>query len=745
MKNPQEERYSSHNRDITKRQPKKPAAELLSPAGDAVGVRAAIAAGADAVYLGAGSFSARAYAKNLDPEELIRALDFAHLHNRRIYLACNILMRKKELEAVPAMLDPLYEHGLDGVIVQDTGLLSLLHRRFPNLPLHASTQMAVLSEAGVEVLKRLGVSRVVPGRELSLEEIRTLRATGMEVECFIHGAMCYSYSGRCLMSSAAGGRSGNRGRCAGTCRQPYHFEGGEEQYLLSMKDMCALPALEELLDAGVDSLKIEGRMKAPEYTAGVTAVYRKALDHYYDSRVKGPDQEDLHTLEVLYIRDKKQEGYLHKHNGKEMISVTSPAYIEVPETLKEKIRREYLDKEMTLPVRMEAYIHAGEPVVLTAQTFGAEHFARAGAAEVQRAMKRGLSEEDIIKQLKKAGGTGFEVKDCRVDTDGEAFMPVKELNALRRELLEELKNDILSTHRRSPSDLVEQWVTEADMGNTREERFTGAALLAGVKTTSQARAVLREEAVEGIIADDTLFMEEENGAALIQRAHVSGKKIYLRLPEILRQKHLHQTEETLLRVLKEGADGVYCSSQDALGLAMRHCRREQIHAEGSVYAYNPPAIAGVLQWADTYSLSLEWNGKELSHAPFPARAEKQVYGYLPLMYSANCVLKTVKGCDKTAGVYHISDNKGHVFPIVPMHQLCYNIFYNCLPLSLHTQFPEFLARGAFGAYRLEFTMESEEETEAIARAYGALYRGKEADFSGILPEYTNGHEKRGAE
>ena len=249
--------------------------ELLAPAGSYEGMQAAFSAGADAVYVGGRRFGARAYAQNFEEDELLRAIDEAHLHGKSLYLTVNTLMKERELtEELYGYLRPLYEQGLDAVIVQDLGALACIRRDFPDLPVHASTQMTVTGPEGAELLKSLGVTRVVTARELSLSEIRAIYdRTGMEIESFVHGALCYCYSGQCLFSSLIGGRSGNRGRCAQPCRLPYDVKGegmkaaGMEQYVLSPKDICTLSLIPEIAESGVFSLKIEGRMKRPEYTA----------------------------------------------------------------------------------------------------------------------------------------------------------------------------------------------------------------------------------------------------------------------------------------------------------------------------------------------------------------------------------------------------------------------------------------------------------------------------------------------
>ena len=315
--------------------------ELLSPAGNFKALKGAIHAGADAVYLGGERYGARAYADNFTEEEIIRGIHLAHVFGRKIYLTVNTLVKEKELDFLYDFLLPFYEAGLDGVIVQDLGVFRFIKAHFPGLLLHASTQMTVTGWRGTEFLQKEGISRIVPARELSLNEIVEIKKrTGVEIEAFIHGAMCYAYSGQCLFSSILGGRSGNRGRCAQPCRLPYHIgvnRGQKESYPLSMRDMCTLELLPELIEAGIDSFKIEGRMKRPEYTAGVTAIYRKYIDKYYESCSHGPldhdscggtasngkyeiEKKDLERLNMLYIRSGTGQGYYHRHNGKDMLT-----------------------------------------------------------------------------------------------------------------------------------------------------------------------------------------------------------------------------------------------------------------------------------------------------------------------------------------------------------------------------------------------------------------------------------------
>lgn len=328
--------------------------EVLSPAGSFESLKAALKAGADAVYIGGAKFGARAYAQNLQEEEMMRAIDYAHLHDKQLYMTINTLFKPQEFEELYDYLYPYYREGLDAVIVQDMGVAQLIRDEFPKLDLHASTQMTVMGVEGARFLEELGFTRVVPARELSLEEIAEIRReTNLEIETFVHGALCFSYSGQCLMSSMLGGRSGNRGRCAQPCRLPYDLYENKkkinrknERYLLSPKDLCSLEILPDILKAGTNSLKIEGRMKRPEYVAAVTRQYRGYVDQYLRQECKKNKQinyhvrkQDLQELKDLYNRGGFTKGYYLTHNGRDMMSMERPNHKGVYVGKIEKIRK----------------------------------------------------------------------------------------------------------------------------------------------------------------------------------------------------------------------------------------------------------------------------------------------------------------------------------------------------------------------------------------------------------------------
>lgn len=547
--------------------------ELLAPAGSYEAFLGAVNAGADAVYLGGQQFGARAYADNFTTEEIVRALHTAHFYGKKIYLTVNTLLKEREMASLAEYLRPFYEAGLDGVIVQDFGVFCHIREQFPGLPLHVSTQMTVTGVRGASLLKEQGACRVVPARELSLGEVRKIRdEAGVEVECFIHGAMCYSYSGQCLFSSILGGRSGNRGRCAQPCRLPYEIFDGKRRlsgssYPLSLKDMCTLAYLPSLLEAGIDSFKIEGRMKRPEYAAGVTAVYRKYIDLYYRKGAAGyrVEPEDMDRLRRLYIRSEIQTGYYERHNGKEMVTLEKPGYEGCDEALLSEIREKYIREPEKMRVRMQAQVKVGEPmrlrmeaadeteggpaekrsqhIALTRNCSDGSRFAveeerpewerftvEVTGETVQPAKKAPLSEEDVRKRLCKTGDSFLLVEDCEIIMEGACFVPVRALNELRRSAVEAFEAAVAESRGicvRQRTDISPENASDAKNKKNRpsqsskngaEENLkettaiemgaTGKrAVDVTVSTRDQLRAVLKWGGCRRIYVDSSLFSE----------------------------------------------------------------------------------------------------------------------------------------------------------------------------------------------------------------------------------------------
>ena len=746
-------------------------AELLAPAGSFASLKAAVAAGADAVYMGGARFGARAYAQNADQDEMIAAIEYAHLHGCRLYMTVNTLFKENELGELYEYLLPYYKAGLDGVIVQDLGALSFIREHFPGIELHASTQMTITSVYGAKELKRLGCCRVVPAREVSLEEIRRIYdETGMDIETFVHGALCYCYSGQCLMSSLIGGRSGNRGRCAQPCRLPYRVYGQEngtavnkedQKCVLSMKDLCTLDILPQILEAGVFSLKIEGRMKSPRYTAGVVRIYRKYLDRYLEYGSEGyyVEPEDKKELLDLFDRGGFTSGYYTRHNGRDMIALKEkPEFRETNKELFDFLDREYVETEKKEPVEGYAYLAEGLPSVLTL-TCGDISVTVSGQ-EPQAAKNQPMTREKVIRQLGKTGATAFEFTELEAEVCGALFLPVQTLNELRREGFEALTEAIHNQWRRKAPEAGEVQ-NGADSGE-KSSRAAGCAgpvpdesagkrpmyLTVSAETGDQLSAALAVPEVRRICLDASSF-QPERWAEFVQLIHQAGKECYLTLPHIFRT-HAIGFFRTYRSCLEQaGFDGLLIRAFEEI----QWMREEQISLsasfDASVYAWNHGAVH-TLKEEQAAFITAPWelNSRELEPVFEACRreglpAELIVYGRAPMMVSAQCITKTVKGCSKCPSLLWMKDRTGARLPVQNHCAFCYNTILNPLPVSLHGC-ADSVKRLAPEGLRLCFTIETGEETKAVLNAFAAEFiRGENAEPP--FTEFTRGHFRRGVE
>ena len=732
--------------------------ELLAPAGSRKAFLGALAAGADAVYLGGEKFGARAYAENFTKEDIIRSISEAHIFGKKVYLTLNVLTKESELEETVDFAISLYREGLDGVIVQDLGVLRVLHERCPGLDLHASTQMSCSGPESVRFLKKMGVRRVVPARELSLEEIKTIkREEPVEIECFIHGAMCYSYSGRCLMSSFLGGRSGNRGRCAGTCRLPYTIidaEGkeiglgkGREQYPISMRDLCVLEILPDLIDAGIDSFKIEGRMKSPHYAAGVTALYRKYIDYFTEWDAGGRKKpwkiaaEDMRRLRSLYLRTDLSTGYYYKRNGKELLTIGKPGYAGTDEELLAQIEEKYLSGLPKRVISGSAVLVPGMKARLTVTapdlTGSGEDVTAAAAGEVvQPAQKRPLTAEEIGKRLRKTGDSLFEFDKLEVNVTGDVFLPVASLNALRREALTELEKEILKRAPVSGEDSAYSEKETECRPKPELNRPEGEIpeVWAQVMTVSQLRAA-QSLGITNIIAEETpqimeALTEEERRSCMIALPHVCRTDSRARVRKLAGM----------------GFAGVLARNPEELDIL------EEIHydgcivADGSLYQWNTAARDLLLSRCDYVNAGWELSYKDMIPLMEGARGRQllTVYGRIPMMISAGCVRKTAGMCTRREqDLLSIKDRMGMQFPVRCVCGHCYNVIYNSLPLSLHSFIRKEnpVAMGAAG-WICSFTTESAAQTKEILRWY--VSGGEGADPASVFREFTTGHYRKSA-
>lgn len=767
---------------------KKHHVEILAPAGSYESMVAAVNAGADAVYIGGSRFGARAYANNLDEEAMVKAIDFVHLHGRKLYMTVNTLVKETELGELFGYLTPYYEVGLDAVIVQDLGVFTFIREHFPDLPIHVSTQMTVTGKYGAAMLKEMGAVRVVPARELSLKEIRSIyEETGMEIETFVHGALCYGYSGQCLFSSLIGGRSGNRGRCAQTCRLPFDVlrdgrtvNNKNEKYVLSLKDLCTLDVLPDILEAGVCSLKIEGRMKSPRYTAGVVSIYRKYLNLYLKEGRAGyrVEEKDKKTLLELFDRGGQSQGYYKEHNGRDMVVLKEkPEFREGNKALFDYLDQTFVEAVKKEPVRGFAHFEAGKPAALSlnyvnpaaaidgpfqTQEENDSRFRRkaANAKElvavwyadlVEEAKNAPMDEARIRKQLMKTGDLPFEFEKLEITIKGNVFVPVQTLNKLRREAFKNLAEAILTQSRRT-SDIL-----KTSMGKTEllfENKEAGVReFSAYVSRTEQFEAALGQFA-EWIQEMDpvrswrfSVYLASETFGpgvwkTITARCHEAGIFCYLMLPRIFRA----EAEDYFLSHLRElkdaDFDAVGIGSMEEPEFLRRYYPEIPMYFDQGMYAMNHISRRTLsAMGASRYTVPVELNRREMEETG--VSGELILYGRLPMMISAQCIQKTTGGCTKKPDILWLRDRKGKEFPAENQCRFCYNTIYNASPLSLLGLSGE-VSRLDPPVLRLNFTLENQKETREVLEAFymefvkGEMKAAPRGDF-------TRGHFRRGVE
>ncbi len=762
--------------------------ELLAPAGSYETMVGAFNAGADAVYLGGAKFGARAYADNFDREQVLDAISYAHLHGKKIYMTVNTLIKEKEFGEVYDFMLPFAEKNLDGVIVQDYGVMRLIRDEFPNVELHASTQQTVTGVSGARLLKELGCCRVVPARELSLEEMKAIRTEAdVEVEAFIHGAMCYCYSGVCLFSSMVGGRSGNRGRCAQPCRLPYQLGGagkGKEVYPLSLKDMCTIGIIPELIEAGIDSFKIEGRMKKPEYAAGVTSLYRKYIDKYYadpkaDIRVSS---EDMEILKSLYQRTGISEGYYHKHNGKDMITISSPAYNATSDKVLETVREKYLGYEMKIKCTMECELTLDKPAIISMKLShdGRELSEKVVGNVVQRASKRPMNEDSVLKQLGRLGNTLFEAEDIAVyiDDNGEGcgiFIPVSELNNLRRSLCEKMENRLFEGLSDKAFGKAQEKGVAAnscvkDEGLSENSKDTSFHILVNTKeqletVTSMLGSGLDKKAARIYADSDLVLSGDEKVKSLCDSLADLGTELIVALPYVTRKEKFdaHKDLDDIIKQLSDNESpftGVLIRNLEQLGFFRERHFSGKVILDYGVYVWNKEAALLLKECAkDDFeiaeiSVPLELTIHETKQLVKAIRKEMNipisfnVYGRTPMMVSAGCVKKTLQSCSGKMNEYSsekltIVDRMGNVLPVVTKCRNCYNVIWNAHPTSLCKKLNEIMDMHLFDNLRIDFSVEKSGEIQSVLRAF--LNDDKESLSKMADQSFTTGHYKREVE
>lgn len=696
--------------------------ELLAPAGNINIFKAVIEAGADAVYVGGSMFGARAYANNFDEEELLYAIDYAHLKGVKVYLTVNTLLKNDEIEKLYDYLLPFYERGLDAVLVQDLGALKLIHDRFPDLAIHTSTQMTVTGIDGVRFLKQFGVQRVVMAREVSLAEMKEIHEKcGMEIEAFVHGALCYSYSGQCLFSSMLGGRSGNRGRCAQPCRLPYCVGNKKDTYILSLKDMCGIKDLQKLKESGVYSLKIEGRMKQAGYASGVVAYYRRYIDS-----MKEVSDKDYKNIAGLGNRCGFTDKYYFEHNGTDMVTFEKPNFVsdasdELPQFSKIKIQGKLTLKE-------------AEQGALTVSCGGYRFTSYMDP--VSHALKAPAERKNVAERISKTGDTPFEFENIDITMDNDIFVPNGALNKLRREAIEGLQNEILMQYKRTAS---ESYGSKSK--KTSEIKTSGdPRVIASVRDGKQLYRLLEYDNISEIYIDSSKygrrdFVKEFNDDVFC--VNNAEKKAYLALPVIFRRSTRDYFETISDQLKKIDFEGFIVRNYEEFFWVKIRFAGKKIVTDHNMYTYNDMAKSMFFDnGADADTMPLELNQKEINRRNNKG-SQMIIYGYYPLMVSAQCVHKNSYKCDRTPQITYLKDRYNKIFPVWNNCSECYNIIYNSCPTVLFNNIQK-IKNAGIDALRLDFTFEKPEEIDTVMAAF-------ESNSADGIKEYTNGHFKRGVE
>lgn len=716
------------------------AVEILAPAGNYDTLKAAVLAGADAVYAGGERFGARAYAGNFNREELLSAIDYVHLHGRKLYLTVNTLIKEREFADLYEYLFPLYQQGLDAVIVQDLGVMDYVMKQFPGLLIHASTQMTVTNVISAEYLESLGVTRIVPARELSLAEVQEICShTGLEVECFVHGALCYSYSGQCLLSSMIGGRSGNRGQCAQPCRLSYAAGRKKAGDILSLKDLCTIQAVPDLIRSGIHSFKIEGRMKQLEYVAAVTGMYRKYVDIYLALGEEGfrVSEQDLRELERAYQRRGYCDGYYFRHNGKEMLSLGRP---------KQEVRGEWKAcGKLQEKINGKLMISSGKHVTLYLWYQDIEIEIIGPIAEP--ASSRPVTSERLEQQLKKTGSTPFIFEHLEICMEGEVFLPIQAVNELRRRGMEELEERLLQSFRRESRDRLPasgEEDTRRHAARCRQDVQPGCMELSALAESIEQLEVFADyPEIARIYVEDALWAYSGNRKEILKllpELKASGRQVYFAMARIFRKEaeaFYGRHFQELIRYF----DGVLVRNLESFLYVRKHSAVFPVAADSSIYQWNQQAKEFVRRLSPEFAAApAELNRWELQELGV-RDMELIVYGCLPVMISAGCVKKNTGKCDRKTGFLSMTDRQNKKNIVKNECLYCYNVIYNSAPLMLADQCRQLKELGC-RAFRLQFGAEDKKKTREILDLYLAAYI-REAEVPLPKGEFTRGHFKRG--
>ena len=693
--------------------------ELLAPAGSMEALRAAVCNGADAVYLGADTFNARINARNFSAADLQEAVVYCHVRGVKVHLTLNTLVLDREMPRAAELIRLAASCGVDAFIVQDLGMVLLCRQLAPDVPIHASTQMSIHSLEGVMEAAALGCSRVVLARELPAEEIAHIcKKSPVEIEVFVHGALCMCYSGQCYLSSVIGRRSGNRGQCAQPCRLPYGYGRFEStRYPLSLKDNCLAGELDELRRMGVASIKIEGRMKRPEYVAIVTRAYRTVLN---GGKLM---PSDLQELETAFSRQGFTDGYFRGQTGSDMFGRRQEG--EDTADLFASARATYEQGEpQRIGVRFYAMIRRGEPAQLAVEDPDG-NLCRTRGPVPEQAVYRSLTPQDLEQQLKKTGGTPYLCTAVRSSLDPDLMLPASAINAMRRDVIAELT---AKRGRAAPARLNAYDEPPRYDGIAGEPQLTVAVRTAGQITS---RMLSMKPTVLYVPLSELVEHPE-----LRQRVGVETQLAAI-LPRVIWSGELAPVARQLRTVYEMGVRQVLAGNLGQLHIA--RAAGFAVRGDFGLNIVNSRAMRYLReQGLDSQLLSFELTLPQIRDISKAVPAELLIYGRLPLMLMENCVMKNRTGiCACQTGTVRLVDRVGEEFPIVKDPGTCRNVLLNGKKLYLLDKKDALRGMGLW-ALRLQFTTENPGEIDKVLMDY----QGRAVFDAG---SYTRGLYSRGVE
>ena len=694
--------------------------EILSPAGSPEGVIAAAQNGADAIYMGFGEFNARKNAKNFTHEEFARAVEYCRVRGVKTYLTLNTLATDNELPLIAERAKEACRLGIDAVIVQDFGVMNAVRQAIPEIPVHASTQMGVHNLEGVKMAAAMGLKRVIVARELSRRKLAYIcKYSPIEIEVFVHGALCMCYSGQCYMSGVIGRRSGNRGLCAQPCRMNYSAVGHAAVHPLSLKDNCLVGYMDDLNSIGVTSVKIEGRMKRPEYSAIVTGVYAKAAH-----KGKNPSQEDLQALSKAFSRQGFTDGYYIDKLGPEMFGIRE----DEPKTnqaMFASVRKSYLNGEFQrVPVRFVGVVADGKRAKLAAAD-DRKNTAVVYGKIPELAFHKELTIARLQTQLHKTGGTPFYCAGVKGKVEPGLALPMSAFNEMRRSLLAEL----LEQRRPAP--------VRAEGEFSSREDFPGHSEPPVITVSVMRSDQLSEEMAE--LAPKIVYlptMEFDFESPMLHRfLGDENIKVVAVLPRVIHDNERKSVSEVLTRALVLGVDEALAGNIGHIQFAKSHGMT--VRGDFGLNVFNAESLY-VLQnlGLKSATLSFELRRAEVRDMAKPIDTELITYGRLPLMITENCIVRNTTGactCDSFSGLV---DRQGALFPVVPEFG-CRNILLNSKKLFMADKLGSISSIGLW-AQRLSFTTENALECVAVMKRYMG-----EGDY--VPSGFTRGLYYRGVE